>query len=110
MSGRWRRRSTPTWRAAWRVTPRRRDPMPETDDLTIPPAPSERGGGLIDLDRLARATLTREPFEFVVVPGFVPRSVAEAASCSFPGPDLPGVLPAPRDEPDTAFGRLLRAL
>lgn len=73
----------------------------ETDDMV---------DGLIDLDRFARAKLTREPFEYVVLPGFVPRAAAEAAAATFPGPDIPGVLPAPRDPPDTAFGHLLAAL
>ena len=80
----------------------------ETDSLTI--QHEESGNGLLDLDRFADTPLTREPFEFLVVPGFVPRAVAEAAALSFAAPDLPGVLPAPRAEPDTAFGRLLHTL
>lgn len=66
--------------------------------------------GPIDLDLFARTSLTRTPFEFLVVPNFVPHGLAEAAAATFPGPDLPGVLPAPYDEPDTAFGELLHAL
>jgi hypothetical protein len=65
---------------------------------------------LIDLDRFRRTPLIREPFEFIVLPGFIPRAAAEAAAASFPGPDIPGVLPAPRDPSDTTFGHLLRAL
>jgi len=81
--------------------------MFETDDLAIS---TTFGTELIDLGRFTRTALTREPFEFVVVPGFVPRAIAEAAAGTFPGPDLPGVLPAPLDEPDSSFGRLLHAL
>ena len=66
----------------------------ETDSLTI--QHEESGNGLLDLDRFADTPLTGEPFEFLVVPGFVPRAVAEAAALSFAAPDLPGVLPAPR--------------
>jgi hypothetical protein len=72
--------------------------------------PDWREPDLVDLDRLSQTNLVRDPFEYVVVPGFVPRAAAEAAAAAFPGPDLPGVLPAPRGEPDTGFGRLLCAL
>jgi len=65
---------------------------------------------MLSLDEFARVPLTRDPFDFLVVPGFVPPAMAKAAAQSFPGPNLPGVLPAPRDEPDTAFGRLLHEL
>src|ERR1035438_4822528 len=68
------------------------------------------GNALIDLDKFAGTALTREPFEFVFVPGFIPRPIAEAAAATFPGADLPGVLPAPRVESGTAFGRLLHEL
>jgi hypothetical protein len=81
--------------------------MLEADDLTTPPVPP---ADLVDLNRFTRTPLTRDPFEFLVVPGFVPRAAAEAAAAAFPGPDLPGVLPAPWEEPDTAFGSLLHAL
>ena len=65
---------------------------------------------IIDLRRFAATPTTREPFEFVVLPGFILPAAAAAAAATFPGPDIPGVLPAPRDPPDTAFGELLRAL
>ena len=64
----------------------------------------------IDFDLFADTPLTRDPFDFLVVPGFVPRGVADAVASSFPGPDLPGVLPAPRNDPFNAFGHLLRDL
>ena len=83
-------------------------PMPASDELTIPLA--DGPGDCVDLDRFTGTALVRDPFEFLVMPGFVPRAAAEAAASAFPGLDLPGVLPAPWEEPETAFGRLLHAL
>lgn len=65
---------------------------------------------LLDLERFAETPLTRDPFDFLVVPGFVPQAAAEAAAASFPGPDMAGVLPVPKEAPNTAFGRLLTEL
>jgi len=65
---------------------------------------------VIDYAAFGAAPLQREPFDYVVAPGFVSPEAAAAASASFPGPDLPGVLPAPDSSPDTAFGRLLAEL
>jgi hypothetical protein len=64
----------------------------------------------IDLTGFARTPLMREPFDHLVLPGFVPHDSAVAAAAAFPGPDLPGVLPAPEDPPHDAFGDLLRAV
>jgi hypothetical protein len=65
---------------------------------------------MLDYEMLGRATPAREPFEYLVVPGFVPREAALAAAAAFPGPSMPGVLPAPDHPPADAFGDLLRAL
>lgn len=65
---------------------------------------------MIDHRLFASTPLVRSPFEFVVVPGFVPEHAASEAARDFPGPDQPGVLPAPANPPDNAFGRLLREL
>ncbi|MBN8874758.1 MAG: 2OG-Fe(II) oxygenase [Rhodospirillales bacterium] len=65
---------------------------------------------VLDWEAFARAPLQTEPFPYLVVPGFVPAGLAAAAGAAFPGPDLPGVLPAPATAPDDAFGRVLRAL
>ena len=65
---------------------------------------------LIDYQRFVAARLEREPFDYLVVPGFVPAPIAIAAAEAFPNADLPGVLPAPDVPPDNAFGRLLTAL
>ncbi len=59
---------------------------------------------LIDRDRFRRETLARDLFEFPFVPGFVPRDAASVAAATFPGANVPGVLPAARMEPDTACG------
>jgi hypothetical protein len=81
-----------------------------TDDLAIPSVPTVKRRALLDLDRFRATGLIQEPFAFLVAPGFVSRAAAEAAADTFPAPDLPGVLPAPRDAPDTPFGHLLLAL
>jgi SM-20-related protein len=65
---------------------------------------------VIDYETFTQAEPEREPFEFLVLPGFVPRDAAIAAAAAFPGPSLPGVLPAPDIAPDDAFGELLRAM
>ena len=39
-----------------------------------------------------------------------PHNTALAAAAAFPGPDLPGVLPAPSKPPPDAFGDLLRLI
>lgn len=65
---------------------------------------------LLDYQRFATTPLQRWPFDYLVVPAFVPRPLALAAAAAFPGPDLPGVLPAPVAPADDAFGHLLRAL
>lgn len=64
----------------------------------------------VDLEALRAAPLTRSPFPHLVVPSFVPPAVVADVAASFPGPDLPGVLPAPSTPPPDAFGALLRRL
>jgi hypothetical protein len=64
----------------------------------------------IDADLFLRTPLVREPFQYLIVPGFVPPATARAAAAAFPGPDHPGVLPAPAYPADDAFGRLLDTL
>lgn len=64
----------------------------------------------IDYGKFAATPLVRTPFDYTVVPGFVRRKAAMAASESFPGPDLHGVLPAPSQAKTDAFGQLLAAL
>ncbi|HET8998002.1 MAG TPA: 2OG-Fe(II) oxygenase [Acetobacteraceae bacterium] len=66
--------------------------------------------GTIDYTVFGAAKLQQVPFDHLVVPGFVPVDAAAAAAAAFPGPDLPGVLPAPATPGDDGFGRLLTAL
>ena len=61
----------------------------------------------IDFAAFDRAPLVPEPFDHLVLPGFVPPDAARAAAAAFPGPDLPGVLPAPLKAPADAFGAVL---
>ena len=63
-----------------------------------------------DFRRFTETPLQSEPYVHMVVPGFVPRDIAVAVAASFPAPDLPGVLPAPAQPSDDAFGRLLAEL
>jgi len=64
----------------------------------------------LDLPRFAETPLQREPFDYLVLPEFVPHDTAVAAAAAFPERDLPGVLPAPANPGDDAFGDLLRAI
>ncbi len=84
--------------------------LPEATAQAIAPPGDPVAGGPIDYRLFAAARLERDPFDYLVVPGFVPPPVAVAAAEAFPGPDLPGVLPAPAVPPDNTFGRLLTVL
>ncbi len=64
----------------------------------------------LDLDTFDRTPLVRVPFDHLILPGFVPHDTAMAAAAAFPGPDLPGVLPAPANPSHDAFGALLRSI
>jgi len=64
----------------------------------------------IDYDRFAATPLAHEPYDHLMVQGFVTAAAAREAAASFPGPDFPGVLPAPAQPCDDAFGRLLAEL
>ena len=65
---------------------------------------------LIDLERFRATPLVREPFKHLVVPGFLSADAVHDVVESFPGPDLPGVLPAPTARLRGAFGRLMERL
>jgi SM-20-related protein len=90
----------------------RRQIMPPAARATVVGGPviSPSADDLIDYQSFAATPLQRDPFDYLVVPGFVPPRVAVAAAETFPGPDLPGVLPAPAGSLNNAFGRLLTAL
>jgi hypothetical protein len=65
---------------------------------------------LINLELFRATPLTRAPFDHLIVPGFLSPGAARAVAASFPGPDLPGVLPAPAGGSADAFGRLMEGL
>jgi len=65
---------------------------------------------MLDYDLFAATPLSHDPYDHMVVPGFLPLAEAEAVAASFPGRDLPGVLPAPKQGRDDAFGHLLNEL
>lgn len=65
---------------------------------------------VLDWQAFDRTPLVREPFDHIVVPGFVPEALAIAAGAEFPHPELAGVLPAPAKPEDNEFGRILHAL
>jgi hypothetical protein len=64
----------------------------------------------IDFEAFARTPLVREPFDRLVLLGFVPHDAAIAAAEASPGPDLPGLMPGPMDAAHNAFGDLLRSI
>jgi hypothetical protein len=65
---------------------------------------------MIDQDRFIATPLAHDPYDHLVMEGFVGATDAAAAAAAFPGPDLPGVLPAPSAPRADAFGRLLDEL
>jgi hypothetical protein len=65
---------------------------------------------VLDLDALARAPLETDPFDYLVVPGFVPREAAAAARLCFPLSAHGGIVPARAAEPGDGFDRLLAAI
>jgi SM-20-related protein len=64
----------------------------------------------LDLEALRRAPLTREPFEYAVVPGFIPPGPLAAVERDFPVIEQPGSVPPSELEYGAAFGELLDAL
>jgi SM-20-related protein len=65
---------------------------------------------VLDLDRLAAAPLVREPFDFVVVEGFLRREEAAAIAADFPAVSRPGSFPLDLFAPGPAFARLVAEL
>ena len=66
--------------------------------------------GILDLDRLRAAPLEHEPFDFVVVEGFVRAAALPAILADFPRVPGAGSFPVECLECGTAFGRLVAAL
>lgn len=65
---------------------------------------------VLDLDALARAPLTREPFDFAVVPGFIRAEAAAAIERDFPAIPAPGSFPPGVLRYGPAFRELLGEL
>lgn len=65
---------------------------------------------VVDLSALARTPLERDPFDFLVVPHFVPPQAAAAARLCFPVSPHGGIAPARAAARDDGFDRLLSAV
>jgi len=66
--------------------------------------------GVLDFSAFARVPLACDPFDHIVVPGFVPPAVAAAARLCFPLSPHGGVAPARAAEHGDGFDRLLDAV
>jgi len=66
--------------------------------------------GVLDMAALARTRLARDPFDYLVVPGFLPPVAAEAARLYFPLSIHAGISPAHATAPGDGFDRLLTAV
>ena len=64
----------------------------------------------LDLDAFRRAPLVREPFEHLIVPGFVRPEVRAAIHADYPAIDSPGSFPVSELSYGPAFAALLGAL
>jgi SM-20-related protein len=64
----------------------------------------------LDLAALRAAAVTREPFEFVVVPHFVPPACCEAINADYPAVTTTGSFPVGSHAHGPAFAQLLAAL
>ena len=65
---------------------------------------------MIDLDRFENTPLTREPFEFLVVPEFVKAEVRRAINTDYPHIEKRGSFPLSEVKYGTAFGELMNDL
>lgn len=72
--------------------------------------PSTDGAPIIDLDALAGAAVASEPFDHVIVPGFVPADSRAALARDFPKVDRPGSIPVGELTYGPAFSQLIDAL
>jgi hypothetical protein len=64
----------------------------------------------LDLEAFRSTRLTREPFEYVIVPGFIKAEARAAVNAAYPRIDDPGSFPTAGLTFGAAFGCLLRAL
>ncbi|HJT33704.1 MAG TPA: 2OG-Fe(II) oxygenase [Pirellulales bacterium] len=66
--------------------------------------------GMLDLAALSATPLVREPFEYVVVPGFVKPEVRERVNEAYPRIERPGSFPLSELEYEADFARLMDEL
>jgi SM-20-related protein len=64
----------------------------------------------LDLGAFRRAPLTRAPFPYLIVPGFIPPAVCRRVNADYPKIDQPGSFPVSEVSYGVAFGELLLAL
>lgn len=65
---------------------------------------------LLDLDAFRRASLTRHPFSFTVVPQFLPAAAAAGVCRDFPSIAHPGLLPLEATSFGPRFGELIEEI
>jgi hypothetical protein len=65
---------------------------------------------MLDLAKFAATGLNREPFDFLVVPGFVRAGTLEAIHADYPKVDRPGSFPLESQDFGPAFGALIDEL
>lgn len=66
--------------------------------------------GMLDLAALSATPLVREPFEYLVVPGFVQAEARERVNAAFPQIERPGSFPLSELEYEADFARLMDEL
>lgn len=65
---------------------------------------------MLDLSKFAATGLTRDPFDFLVVPGFLKAETLEAIHRDYPRVERPGSFPLESQSYGPAFGRLIDEL
>ncbi len=65
---------------------------------------------MLDLERFGATPLTREPFEFLIVPEFVKADARSAIHDDYPGVDRPGSFPLGEVSYGSAFARLIEQM
>ena len=65
---------------------------------------------MLDLERFRATPLTREPFEFLIVPEFVKADARSAIHDDYPGVDRPGSFPLGEVTYGSAFAKLVEQM
>lgn len=66
--------------------------------------------GMLDLAAFSATALVREPFEYLVVPGFVKAEARERVNAAFPRIERPGSFPLSELDYDADFAQLMEEL